>query len=259
MPDLLSEITNHVLIITLNRPDRLNALNPDMREGLIGLLQEQTDNPSCRAVLIRGNGRGFCTGADVQPEQILKRREHIGAEVEAGINRIIRLITHLPVPVIAAVNGPAAGAGVSLALAADLMLVNRDARFHLSFARIGAVMDGGSSWFLTRTIGARRTASLALTGGNFNAEQALQWGLAHQVVENDELSDTATTLAGELAAGPTTALGLIKREIALAQAQDLDTTLTFEARCQQTAFNTDDFAEGIGAHHQKRKPAFAGQ
>ncbi|MCG2581102.1 MAG: enoyl-CoA hydratase-related protein [Marinobacter sp.] len=259
MPDLLIDMTDNVLVLTLNRPEKLNALSPDMRTGLLNALQEQTDDLSCRAVLIKANGRGFCTGADVQPDQILQRRKHIGDEVEAGINRIIRLITNLPVPVIAAVNGPAAGAGVSLALAADLMLVNRDARFHLSFARIGAVMDGGSSWFLTRTIGARRTASLALSGGNFNAEQALDWGLAHQVVENDELSDTATALAEELAAGPTTALGLIKREIAQAQTQDLDTTLTFEARCQQTAFNTDDFAEGIGAHHQKRKPAFSGQ
>lgn len=258
MPDLLSEITNHVLTITLNRPEKLNSLSPDMREGLIGLLQEQTENPSCRAVLIRGNGRGFCTGADVQPEQILKRREHIGEEVEAGINRIIRLITNLPVPVIAAVNGPAAGAGVSLALAADLMLVNRDARFHLSFARIGAVMDGGSSWFLTRTIGARRTASLALTGGNFNAEQALEWGLAYQVVDNDELFDTATTLALKLASGPTTALALIKHQIAQAETQDLDNTLTLEARCQQTAFNTDDFAEGISAHQEKRSANFCG-
>lgn len=259
MPDLLSELKNNVLILTLNRPYRLNALSPDMREGLIGILQEQTDNLSCRAVLIRGNGRGFCTGADVQPDQILMRRKHIGREVEAGINRIIRLITRLPVPVIAAVNGPAAGAGVSIALASDLMVVNRDARFHLSFARIGAAMDGGSSWFLTRAIGARRTASLALTGGNFSAEQAMAWGLAHQIVDNDDLLDSATSLAGKLASGPTTAFGLIKREIMLAQTGDLDDTLTFEASCQQIAFNTDDFAEGIGAHQQKRKPAFEGQ
>lgn len=258
MADLLNETANDVLIITLNRPDKLNALSPAMRERLIELLQEQADNLSCRAILIRGNGRGFCTGADVQPEQILQRRERIGEEVEAGINRIVRLITHLPVPVIAAVNGPAAGAGVSLALASDLMVTNRDARFHLSFARIGAVMDGGSSWFLTRTIGARRTASLALTGGHFNAEQALAWGLARQVVDNDDLWDTATTLAEELASGPTTALGLIKREITQAQTQDLGGALSFEARCQQTAFNTRDFAEGISAHHRKRKPAFQG-
>lgn len=259
MSDLLTEITDNVLTITLNRPERLNALSPEMRVGLIETLQAQADELSCRAVLIKANGRGFCTGADVQPEQILQRRENIGKEVEAGINRVIRLLATLPVPVIAAVNGPAAGAGVSLALASDLMVVNRDAVFHLSFARIGAVMDGGSSWFLTRAIGARRTASLALTGGNFNAAQALDWGLAHQVVNNDDLHATAMSLAVELAAGPTTALGLIKHEINRAETLDLDKSLSLEAECQQVAFNTDDFAEGISAHQQKRKPVFNGK
>ncbi|PCM43291.1 enoyl-CoA hydratase-related protein [Marinobacter sp. ANT_B65] len=258
MADLLHETNNNILTITLNRPDRLNAMSNEMRESLMQLLTQQTSNPSVRAVVIRANGRGFCTGADVQPEQILARRANIGEQVKKGINQVIKLITSLPVPVVAAVNGPAAGAGVSLALASDLMLVNRDAAFHLSFARIGAVMDGGSSWFLTRAIGARRTAALALTGGNFRAEEALSWGLAHKVVDNDRLWEEANELAKQLASGPTTALGLIKKEIAMAATLDLNSVLDLEAECQQTAFNTSDFAEAIEARQQKRSPEFKG-
>lgn len=259
MSDLLSEEKDGVLTITLNRPQKLNALSPSMREGLLDLLRAQTNHLSCRAILIQANGRGFCTGADVQPDQILSRRDRIGEEVEAGINQIIRLLTRLPVPVIAAVNGPAAGAGVSLALASDLMITNRDAMFFLSFARIGAVMDGGCSWFLSRAIGARRTAALALTAGKFTAEQGLEWGLIHQIVDNDKLIEAAASLAQEIARGPTRALGMIKREIAVAQIDDLDKTLSFEAKCQQIAFNTEDFAEGISAHQLKRDPVFTGQ
>lgn len=258
MADLLSDIEDSVLTITLNRPDKLNALSPDMREGLIELLQKQADNLSCRAILIRGNGRGFCTGADVQPEQILKRRDNIGEDINHGINRIVRLLTTLPVPVVTAVNGAAAGAGVSLALASDIMVTNRDAVFHLSFARIGAVMDGGSSWFLTRAIGPRRTASLALNGGRFDAEQALAWGLAHEVTDNEQLWSVADDIARKFAFGPSIALGLIKREITLATEVDLNTALSFEAESQQTAFNSEDFVEGIRAHQEKRKAAFRG-
>jgi len=258
MADLLHEINNHILTLTLNRPDRLNAMSNEMREEMLRLLTDQATNPSVRAIVIRANGRGFCTGADVQPDQILARRANIGEQVESGINQVIRKLTSLPVPVIAAVNGPAAGAGVSLALASDLMLVNRDAAFHVSFARIGAVMDGGSSWFLSRTIGARRTAALALTGGTFGAEEALTWGLAHKVVDNDQLWAEADKLAGQLANGATTALGLIKKEIALAATLDLSATLTLEAESQQVAFNTADFAEAIEARQHKRPPVFRG-
>ncbi|MEP1214165.1 MAG: enoyl-CoA hydratase-related protein [Marinobacter sp.] len=258
MADIEHEINNNILTITLNRPDRLNAMSNEMRGELLRLLTEQASDLNVRTVVIRANGRGFCTGADVQPDEILGRRATIGDQVENGINQVIRRLTSLPVPVIAAVNGPAAGAGVSLALASDLMLVNQDAAFHISFARIGAVMDGGSSWFLTRALGARRTAALALTGGIFGAEEALAWGLAHKVVDNDRLWGAAEELAGELASGPTTALGLIKKEVAMAATLDLSSTLSLEAEYQQTAFNTEDFAEAIDARHHRRRPAFRG-
>lgn len=258
MADLLHEIKNNVLTITLNRPDRLNAMSNEMRAELLRLLKQQASDLSVRAIIVRANGRGFCTGADIQPDQILARRANIGEQVENGINQVIRQLASLPVPVIAAVNGPAAGAGVSLALASDIMLANRDAAFHISFSRIGAVMDGGSSWFLTRTIGARRASALSLTGGTFGAEEALAWGLAHKVVDNDRLWAEADELASQLASGPTTALGLIKKEIALAATLDLGSSLSLEAECQQIAFSTEDFAEAIEARQDKRTAHFKG-
>ncbi|MDO6459677.1 enoyl-CoA hydratase-related protein [Granulosicoccaceae sp. 1_MG-2023] len=258
MSDLLAETHDNVLTLTLNRPERLNAMSPAMRESLLEVLTEQSTEPSVRAVLIRANGRGFCTGADVEPAQILARRANIGEQVENGINRIIGLLCSLPLPVIAAVNGPAAGAGVSLALASDLMLVNRDAEFHLAFARIGAVMDGGSSWFLSRAIGPRRTAALALSGGSFSAEEALEWGLACKMTDNETLWSEAARMAEKLAAGPTLAQGLIKKEIAMAATLELGGALSLEAECQQIAFNSDDFAEAIRARQDKRTPHFSG-
>lgn len=259
MSDLLHSISNNILTITLNRPDRLNALSNEMRETLLELLSQQTEKPTVRAIVIRAEGRGFCTGADVQPDQILARRANIGEQVEAGINRVIKLMTNLPIPVIAAVNGPSAGAGVSIALASDLMVVSSDAVFHVSFARIGAVLDGGGSWILTRALGPRRTASLALTGGAFSAEEAQAWGLVHKLTERETLWDEADALANQLASGPTTALGLIKKEIHCASDQDLATSLSLEAECQQIAFNTEDFAEAIDARKNKRSPAFTGR
>eukprot|EP00163_Fabomonas_tropica_P024930 TRINITY_DN4298_c0_g1_i1.p1 TRINITY_DN4298_c0_g1~~TRINITY_DN4298_c0_g1_i1.p1 ORF type:complete len:260 (-),score=24.47 TRINITY_DN4298_c0_g1_i1:178-957(-) len=259
MSDLIHSIKNDILTITLNRPDRLNALTNEMREGILGLLSEQMEKPTVRAIVIRANGRGFCTGADVQPEQILARRANIGEQVEAGINRVIKLMTTLPIPVISAVNGPSAGAGVSIALAADLMVVSNDAAFHVSFARIGAVLDGGGSWFLTQALGPRRTASLALTGGTFSAEDAQTWGLAHKLTARETLWEEAQALASQLASGPTIALGLIKKEIYTAATQDLATALSFEAECQQKAFNTEDFSEAIDARQNKRTPVFVGR
>lgn len=258
MADLLHEVNDNIMTITLNRPDRLNAMSNEMREGMLSLLTQQAANLSVRCIIIRANGRGFCTGADLQPDQILARRANIGEQVESGINQIIKRLTSLPVPIIAAVNGPAAGAGASLALASDIMLVSDNAKFHISFSRIGAVMDGGSSWFLTRAIGAPRTAALALTGGAFTAEEALSWGLAHKVVASSELWAEADELARHLASGPTIALGLIKKEIALAATLDLSSALSLEAESQQTAFNTQDFAEAVDARQKKRPPEFRG-
>ncbi|MGO1500989.1 MAG: enoyl-CoA hydratase/isomerase family protein [Marinobacter sp.] len=259
MSDLLKEWHGDVLILTLNRADKLNALTDEMREGLINALAEQQDQPKARAVLIRANGRGFCVGADLQPGKIQSRRETIQQDMEAGINKVISGIRNVPVPVIAAVNGPAAGAGFSIALAADIAIANESARFHLSFARIGAVLDGGMSYFLSRKIGATRTSALAMLGGNISAKEALEMGLVYGVSEDACLQEDALALAIKLASGPTVALSLMKTQIESAQTAPLDEVLAFEARCQGQAFRTDDFEEGVTAFQQQRSASFKGR
>lgn len=259
MSDLLKERRGEVLILTLNRPEKLNALSDEMRRGLQDTLERENREPSARAILLRANGRGFCVGADVDPDNILPRRGDIREQIENGINRVITLMRELPVPIVAAVNGPAAGAGVSLALASDIILAARSARFHLAFVRIGAVLDGGASYFLTRRLGAAKTAELAMLGESLDAERAEQMGLISRAVEDQRLADESLAVGEQLAAGPAVALSLIKREIALADTGTLNEALGFEAECQGKAFASDDFEEGIRAFQDKRKAVFRGR
>jgi len=259
MCDLLKEWQGDVLILTLNRANKLNALTGEMREELITAFTEQQENPTARAILLRANGRGFCVGADLQPDKILSRRQTIQQEMEAGINRIVALMRSAPVPIVAAVNGPAAGAGFSLALAADIALASKSACFHLAFARIGAVLDGGASFFLSRKIGATRTTALAMLGESIPAEEALEMRLIYGISDDACLQDDALALAARLAKGPSVALGLIKKEVEMAQTGTLEEVLIFEARCQGEAFRTDDFEEGVTAFQQQRTASFRGQ
>jgi len=258
MADIIVERDGDVLILTLNRPERLNALSDSMRSGLLQELSAEMTAQSARAILLTGNGRGFCSGADLEPETIFARRPLIERHIQMGINQVIKTMRDLPVPVIAAVNGPAAGAGFSLALAADIMLVARSAKFHLSFVKIGAVLDGGASSMLVHKIGAARTSALALLGGSIDAQTAEQWGLAFKIVDDDHLAEEALALARRLAEGPPLALGLIKHEISFAQNATLDDVLRHEAAAQGRAFASNDFEEGVQAFLEKRKPKFKG-
>lgn len=259
MSDLRVERDGDLLTMTLNRPERMNALSTEMREAMLSEIYREMQAPNVRAVLITGAGRGFCSGADLDLDTILSRRQHIETQILGGLNRLVKSIRELPVPVITAVNGAAAGAGFSIVLASDIVVAASSAKFHLSFARIGAVLDGGASSLLTHRIGASRTTALAMLGGSMDAQTAKDWGLVHDVVEQENLMESATALARRLAAGPTVALGLIKREIAAAQTASLDDSLRLEAACQGKAFNTQDFEEGVRAFGDNRKPEFAGR
>jgi len=259
MSDVLVNLDGDLLILTLNRPDKLNAMSDDMRGLLLHELSAQLKAPTARAILITGNGPGFCSGADLDLETIFARRPVIENQILAGVNQLVRLLRELPVPVIAAVNGAAAGAGFSLALACDIIMASPSAKFHLSFARIGAALDGGASSMLTHRIGAGRTTALAMLGGNLDAQTAHDLGLVYKLVDGDVLQEEATALAKRLASGPTLALGLIKREISTAQYSTLDEALRLEAACQGRAFASDDFEEGVRAFSENRKPQFSGK
>lgn len=266
MADLDCQQIGSVLQITLNRPERMNALSVEMREGLkqqfaaicadidaVGLGQQ-----AVRAIVLTGAGRGFCAGADLDVETILARRDGIEKDLQKGMNTVIAQMQRLPIPIIAAVNGAAAGAGLGLALACDLILATHEAKFHLAFARIGAVLDGGTSFFLTQQLGPYRAKALALQGGSFTAEQALTWGLVEAVYSSDMLMKEALSKAQKLSGGPATSLSLIKQQILAATTTGLDDCLSLEAKAQAQAFQSPDFEIGVRAFAQGEKPRFVG-
>lgn len=259
MSDFTTERAGQVLIFTLNRPEKLNALSPEMQQGLVDALEQEHREPSARALLIRAAGRGFCVGADVAPEKILARRKTIRASMEGGINRVITLIRDLPIPVVTAVNGPAAGAGVSLALSGDIVLAAHSAEFHLAFVRIGAVLDGGLSYFLNQALGPAKAAKLAMLGETLDAEQAERLGVVSERIADEHLQAEAMALAERLANGPTRSLAMIKQELQRGATSSLAEALSFEAECQGKAFLNEDFEEGILAFRDKRKAHFQGR
>lgn len=258
MSAVLESRHGDVLVVTLNRPEVRNALTADMKAQLVAILERETEAPGHRALLIKGAGNAFCSGADARPDEILSRRATIAAEIKAGMNRIVSLMAGLPYPVVASVQGPAAGAGTGLALAADLMAVAPSARLHVNFCKIGALPDAGTVAELTHRLGASRATSLALLGGVIEAEQAMEWGLAARLLSEDWFEDEALAFAGELAAGPTRALGLTKRLLVSARSNPMPAHLDLEADLQAEAFASPDFEEGVRARVEKRAPRFKG-
>ncbi|MBI1399518.1 MAG: enoyl-CoA hydratase [Hyphomonas sp.] len=259
---MLQTFSGSVLTITLNRPSALNSLNRALMEYFRDALAVAAADASVRALIITGAGRGFCAGADLVEQTDkppVSRGQGISDGMTSHFNPLARDLAAFPKPTVAAVNGVAAGGGVGLALACDIVLAARSATFIQVFApQLGLVPDMGCSWHLPRLVGAARARALALLGDKLPAEKAAEWGLIWQAVDDADLLAQATALAERLAAGPT--LGLVRTREVLAAAFDNDfaAQLDLERRTQFELGNTEDFAEGVRAFVQKRRPKFAG-
>jgi 2-(1,2-epoxy-1,2-dihydrophenyl)acetyl-CoA isomerase len=244
--------------LTLNAPDKLNAVSRKMIAEIKQAWEEIGADGSVRAVLLTGNGRGFCAGADLSdPDR--KNDADSGSALDKFFNPVIRTMRALPKPIVAAVNGVAAGVGMSFAMAADIAIAAKSASFLQAFARIGLLPDGGSTWFLPRLVGEQRARALAMLAPQISAEQAKQWGLIWDVVDDDQLMPTATELAHRLASGPTQSLARIKEAMNRAAQNDLSQQLDIERDFQRELGRTEDFREGVTAFLAKRKPEFKGK
>ncbi|KPP85370.1 MAG: phenylacetate degradation probable enoyl-CoA hydratase PaaB [Rhodobacteraceae bacterium HLUCCO07] len=246
--------------ITLNRPDKLNSFNEEMHHALRVALEWARDDGK-RAVLLTGAGRGFCAGQDLGDRDPRKMDgpPDLGATVRDFWAPLVRLIRSLEMPVICAVNGVAAGAGSSVALACDIVLAGESAKFIQSFSKVGLIPDTGGSWHLSRLLGEARAKALAMTAEPLPAAQAAEWGLIWKALPDDALLDEARALAGSLSNGPTLGYARTKQAIEAAHVNTLDAQLDLEARFMKECGESADYAEGVGAFLDKRKPEFKGK
>ncbi len=267
-PDVLHTTGDHVLTLTLNRPESLNALTPDQRERVIGLLSEASADPAVRAVVLTGTGRGFCAGADLRGAGADLRAaggatgERIAGDVartlRTGAQRLIAAVLDCEKPVIAAVNGTAAGLGAHLAFACDLVLAAESARFIEVFVRRGLVPDAGGAYLLPRLVGPQRAKELMFFGDALTAADAERLGLVNRVVPDEDLAKTARAWADRLATGPTRALALTKQLVNASLDTDRGTAFAAEAAAQEINMTTSDAREGVRSFVERRSPAFRG-
>ena len=245
-----------VATITLDRPDSLNALNAAMVDELREAVQSLARS-GARCLLIAGEGRGFSSGADLASGGGLP--SDAGMALEKHFNPLVEALFALPIPVVAAVNGPAAGAGCSLALAADIVIAGRSAYFLQAFVNIGLIPDAGATWLLPRLAGRARAIEMMMLGERIPAEQAHEWGMIARVVDDGDLETEAVAMATRLAQGPTVALGLIRRLARESAQLSLGDALSAERVAQRTAGESDDFKAAVMAFLQKRQPQFDGR
>lgn len=259
---VLFDVAEGVATITLNRPDRLNAFTAEMHGGLQDAFERATRDASVRAVMLTGAGRAFSAGQDLREPGFDTGADgtepNLGAALRDHYNPLIRVIRRLEMPVIAAVNGVAAGAGANLALACDIVIAGRGASFIQAFSKIGLIPDAAGTFHLPRLIGRARAMGLAMLGETVSGEQAEAWGMIWKCVDDDRLIDETLTTARTLAAGPTQALGLIKEALNASETNSLGEQLELERVLQQAAGRTRDYLEGVAAFLEKRPPRFTG-
>ena len=260
MTDLLETIDNGVATLTLNRPERLNALSPAMTAGLKETLERLSTDRECGAIVITGAGRGWCAGGDVKTMESRGADQTFEDRAE-GLRRAHQLpllMRTLPKVIIASINGPVAGAGLGLALACDLRIAGKSARFGTAFARIGYSGDYGGSWSLTRLVGTAKARELYFTADIIDAEDAGRLGIVNRVVADDELPAETMALARRIADGPRIALGYMKRNLLAAETEPFQTVLELEAAHQARCAFTEDHKEAVAAFVEKRRPVFKG-
>ena len=256
-PTVIHDRRDGYHVLTLNRPDRLNAFNDELHAALREALASCAAEDECRAVVLTGAGRGFCAGQDLSNRVNMgDERPDLGATLEANYNPLVRAIRALPKPVICAVNGVAAGAGANVALACDIVIAAKSAKFIQAFSKIGLVPDSGGTWFLPRLLGEARAKGLALTAQPLSADDAERWGLIWKVVDDADLMAEAEAQALAFADGPTAAYALTKQAIHAAGTNTLDQQLDLERDYQRQAGFSDDYKEGVAAFMEKRKPDY---
>lgn len=256
---ILFHIENGVATLRLNRPKQLNSFNLKMH-GEVREALKQVRQSEARVLLITGEGRGFCAGQDLDDRNVAPGAQmpDLGESIEKNYNPLLRQLRDLPMPVICAVNGVAAGAGANIALACDIVLAARSASFIQAFCKIGLVPDSGGTWTLPRAVGMARAKALALLGDKLGAEQAEQWGMIWRCIDDAALQDEALELARHLATQPTTGLALIKRALNASASNSFDAQLDLERDLQRLAGRTEDYREGVSAFKEKRTANFKG-
>lgn len=254
-------IEDGVALLALNRPDRLNSFNAEMHEEMRQAMKAIKKDESVRCLVLTGEGRGFCAGQDLNDRNVAAdtAMPDLGISVEKNYNPLIRNLHDLPMPVICAVNGVAAGAGANIALACDIVVAARSASFIQGFSKIGLIPDSGGTWTLPRLVGTARAKALMLLSEKVSAEQAEAWGMIWKCVDDDTLMDEVIAMAKSLAKQPTRGFDLTLRAVNAANTNTLDEQLDLERDLQRLAGRTDDYREGVAAFMEKRAPNFTGK
>jgi 2-(1,2-epoxy-1,2-dihydrophenyl)acetyl-CoA isomerase len=256
--NLLLETENNIATVTLNRPDFYNAINDEISYELQDVFKKFKRDDNIRVIILTGAGKAFCSGQDLKAISKSKNR-NLADSLHKRYNPIIRAMRTLPKPIICKLNGVAAGAGCSFALACDIIIASEKASLAEVFIKVGLVPDSGSSYFLPRLVGSLKAFELATLGNKVTVEEALKLGMVNRVVPHDELDNAVMELAGHYASAPTKAIGLIKKMLDKSTHSDLDTMLKYEAYCQEIVGNSEDYQEGVQAFNEKRKPEFKGK